>query len=351
MKGGVIPRAAALAGCGGLFLALTFARVAPADAQAAQPLSLHWVRGEGAQTCIDGASLARDVEARLGRAVFGPAADAGAWLEGSVRARASGGFEASLQWADPTGLRDGSRALQSDDDDCAEISGAVALVVSVMIDPNTPTVPPERPDPEPEPVAEPAPEPPVEPAPAPPLEERAPRPRLNALGAAAHLWLGSLPDPQLGLGALYARDLPGAVRLRVQALAFGSRSLQIGSQQVGGVVHLQTLALGVHACPALFRRGIGTLSACAGGSGGLLLRQSSGLEGASDSPLGLLQLDAGLRGTVEWRRLRVSLGASFSVAVLRQRLTIADRAAGRTVDLYTQGSFGADLDLSVAVPF
>lgn len=156
-------RNSALAG-----LALSLAPAAArADGSAEQTSSLSWVRLDGAESCIVASKLAADIEANLGRRVFVTTADADLVVEGAIGPQDDGGFKATLRVANRAGEMLGRRELASDDPDCRSLDEQLALVISVMIDPDAqlrPVPPPkviEPPPPEPRPTPEPpAPQPP-----------------------------------------------------------------------------------------------------------------------------------------------------------------------------------------------
>lgn len=119
---------------------------------------LVYVRGEGAETCPDEEALKQAVAARLGYDPFRPFAQPTLFAEVH---REKGRFAGSLKMVDAAGLEQGARKLDEAGDDCAEITGAMALSMSIAIDPRsalearpapaaTSTPPPAAPGPSPD---------------------------------------------------------------------------------------------------------------------------------------------------------------------------------------------------------
>lgn len=104
-----------------------------AQSSAEQPTArLSVVRAEGADSCADGAAIAREVQARLGR--------------DAVVSRSPRSIEVSLhrepsRWRASLSLRESDtaapvrRELSSTEPTCAELDAAVALAVALVIDP------------------------------------------------------------------------------------------------------------------------------------------------------------------------------------------------------------------------
>lgn len=200
----------------GLALVLAVATMASAQAEQRQTATLAYTRAPGAEACPDEQELRDAVSGRLGYVPF----QAEAERRIDVRFGKSGTkLIATLRVARPDAPPK-TRTLESEAGDCIELAQAVALALSVAIDPLGATRPAE-PDPEPapetrepEPVPAPAPtaEPPAptarpaEPRPSPPIaRDRGPtepedlRLSLAAIGRTA--W-GELPklSPGVGLG-------------------------------------------------------------------------------------------------------------------------------------------------------
>jgi hypothetical protein len=143
-------------------LVTVFSARARADAGAHEPVRLVWIRGPGADRCVDEATLADRVSARLGRPSFSD--DAPRRIEGLVQ-REGDRWVAHLYARDADGKVTGARDLNHEGDDCAGLDAAVTLAVALVIDPDAALRTPAGP-------VTPAPAPP----PPPPVPPNFPRP-------------------------------------------------------------------------------------------------------------------------------------------------------------------------------
>src|SRR5262249_46842846 len=76
-------------------------------------VAIDWRRGPGAEGCLDGPTLEREVEGRLERRVFGNAMEADVFLHGQVERREAD-FVARLSMVAANGKVLGERELRSD---------------------------------------------------------------------------------------------------------------------------------------------------------------------------------------------------------------------------------------------
>jgi hypothetical protein len=93
---------------------------------------LTYVREPGTEACADEEELRRAVAARLGYDPFF------AWAPVAVVAhvrRESGAYRAEVTLVDEQGVSRGKRTLSSEGDDCAPLVGALALGISLALDP------------------------------------------------------------------------------------------------------------------------------------------------------------------------------------------------------------------------
>jgi len=178
------------------------------SAASANPTArLVYVRGEGADSCPDEAEMRKAVAARLGYDPFRPFATTTLTAEIT---KDKSTFRGRVRLVDEAGVERGARDLESRAADCRDLTTAMALSMSIAIDPLSMTRPPPS---EAAVVAEPAertPEPPVPepPAPAPPPAKpeapapvpppASPPPRF-ALGVAGHVAVGIAPSAAAGV--------------------------------------------------------------------------------------------------------------------------------------------------------
>jgi hypothetical protein len=131
------------------------------DAAASPTSRLVYVRGAGAESCPDEPEMRRAVATRLGYDPFRPLAST--TLTAEVR-RENGVFRGRVKLVDDAGVERGARDLESRAADCRDLTTAMALSMSIAIDPlslmrPTPAAPPEVVDPPLSPVPVPVPVP------------------------------------------------------------------------------------------------------------------------------------------------------------------------------------------------
>lgn len=121
-------------------LTLVLATLASSHGALASPrrgARLVWARGAGAEGCVGVAGLTEDVKARLGYDAFVLPAELE--IEGTAQ-RTARGFRADLTFRRADGSPIGKRELESRDKDCRSIGEAVAVAITVAIDPDSPAV-------------------------------------------------------------------------------------------------------------------------------------------------------------------------------------------------------------------
>lgn len=121
------------------FGALLSARTVYADQG---PVELAWAREDSAARCPDGEALRAEVRERLQRDVF--AEGAPNVIEGVAR-REGTTWTAQLVVRDRVGSSLGRRELSRTGDDCGALADAVALAVTLAIDPEYVSAPTQRP--------------------------------------------------------------------------------------------------------------------------------------------------------------------------------------------------------------
>jgi len=245
------------------FSALAISLVAsPAFAQApptASPVySLAWVRGEGAETCPSARALSAEVERRVGRPVFEPAAERTFEVEVT---RFGEKYRSDVFVRGPHGEILGRRTLKSDEPGCAALVNATALALALVIDPEAASRPPLprsaaafEPPPPPPPVASPPPSvPSPPPASPPPRPAAAPVPPPASRGIAelslrGSLQLGLVPASAPGVGLAFSARPSGRWGFSVQAdyspsrnASRGAGSLDVGLTRGGALVTFEVL--------------------------------------------------------------------------------------------------------------
>jgi hypothetical protein len=94
---------------------------------------LAWARGKGAESCVGTDGLTEDVKARLGWDPFVLPSEI--HIEG-VALRAPAGFVAQLAFRNADGKDIGQRRLEGRNSDCRSLGEAVAVAITVAVDPD-----------------------------------------------------------------------------------------------------------------------------------------------------------------------------------------------------------------------
>jgi hypothetical protein len=258
------------------------AQEAPDDPEEdeARTSSLSWVRLEGAESCISAAALASAVEERLHRKVFVSASEADLNVEGTVSPVGEGGFAVTLRLTRRDGEVLGRRDLDTASNECSELDGKIALVVSVMIDPHAALRPAPEPPPPPEP-----PKPTIVerekivlvPAPAPkPEPEREPEPAgpRFEIGAAFMGSLGVQPIAGYGFAPALIVEFPGVLALLAEAGFSGPTPVSDGL----GAATVAFMHGGLAVCPLLAHPSRLHVLGCAGWLVGGALVEGEGFD-------------------------------------------------------------------------
>jgi hypothetical protein len=324
--------------------------VAPSTARAsAATSSLAWVRLDGAESCIAATALARAVEDRLGRRVFVSASRADLTVEGFIGPLAPSGFRASIRVTDHEGTLIGSREVETRSTSCSAIDGKLALIVSLLIDPDAREATPARPAYSEEPAA--APPPPVDVVP-PPAPARAAAPQLPwafDITAGAAFISGFQPGVAVGAAASVVVVPPGFVPFHASALFTWPKASEVAP---GAGVETSTSMLELAVCPLTAGRGRVSGAACVGGIVGVTRGRGVGLEGARAAV-------AAVGGPSASARLAVVVvgplvaATSLGVQVPLAQAEIAYRTAGgENVAFRTSDVAGrADVTVGVRLPW
>jgi hypothetical protein len=124
----------------GLVVALAATRARAVEPESAPPTyALSWVRAEGAEDCPNGRVLVAEIERRVARHVFDPAAERAFEVEVT---RFGQTYRSDVFVRDATGGVLGHRSLQSDEPSCSALVSATALAIALVIDPEAAARPP-----------------------------------------------------------------------------------------------------------------------------------------------------------------------------------------------------------------
>lgn len=329
-----------------LLVALAALAAAPAPSADAR-WGLRWV---SPKDCVQPAGLARAVEGRLGRSVFGP--DAEFTVDGVLEPDEAPRWRARLALVDARGTVLGTREVTSDGKACADIDDALSLVVAVMIDPRAALgpLPEAQPTPPPAPPVEP---PPVPPPPSLPTVSYVPPPPPPSREDARFEWLfagaGSLGlglSPTVG-GQLLWLAKPERAPAWEWWMTLWPRSELNLDGGAGAVLAWQS---GLAVCPVVAGGDRLLFTACAGLAATLMSAHAQGYQQWSTTFLG--RPDAVLRA-----RLRVGLGGfALALAVvggagpLRPRMRLL-LPSGASEDVPVGGYAWGGLELSIGALF
>jgi hypothetical protein len=290
----------------------------------------------GAESCA-ASGLPRAVEDRLGRKVFdSPAA---ADLRIGARVERSGEpaiWRATISLLDRGGLLVGSRELQSEASDCADLHDSLVLAVALMIDLEAP----ESPHPSSPPSAQPD----VEPhrsSPAPAAASWRVDVELSAVAAS-----GLLPTMPFG----------GAVRARVafddfwsaEAYSLGFLPATAAADR-GASADFSLVLGGLAGCRLAFRSGGGNrFDLCTGFEAGAIGVQGHGFDASSPHTSGVI--DAVVQGSLLaplGSRVALRLGAALDIPLVRTRFQYTD--AGTKQELYQRPPVAETGELGLVV--
>ncbi len=315
-------------GCGALLL-----HSLPVRAADPTPTSyaLSWVRAEGAEECPTARALASEVERRLGRVVFDPAAARSFEVEVT---RLGGKFQSDVFVRDESGRAIGHRTLRSDEPGCAALFSATALAIALVIDPEAasrepgasavasfeaPPGPPPTPAPAP-----PAPAaivtPPAPPAPPPPAPVAATPTTLSLRG---QLSAGLLPAASPGVGLAFTARPGERFGFAVAAAYAAPQNVQqgLGDFEIGLTRASFALTFDVAHSPSFrFVVGLGpTLGALH-----VAVREPAPVTDPGDFLFAAAELGLDLQVTVS-KAVFLELGGSGLVPLKRQTFSIRDQ--------------------------
>jgi hypothetical protein len=276
------------------------------------------LRWQAPKECIQPADLARAVEDKLGRQVFGPSPEF--TVDGVMRAGTSPKWRAQFTLVDASGAVQGTREVTSEQASCTAMDSSLALIVAVMIDPRVAlggAVVPETSTP---PMPEPAPPPAVEPKPEPrPPPKEIPRAEIGedlqrplAHGSRGEVLFGTSGSLGLGVSAALAAQITVHVRWGQSAAVEWWAGLipRNETYREGGLAAVHTLQTALTLCPVRAEGGPVLFVLCGGVAGTLMLTYT---EGYKQGTAGFLaRPDAVARA-----RLRLGLGTfALSLGVM-----------------------------------
>lgn len=334
------------------------AHAVPALADERPTYALNWSRGQGARECATGAMLAKQVEAKLGRAVFVSPSSAELSIEGRID-RTEPGWSANIAVYDRDGNAHGQRDLSSAEKDCRALDRAITLMLALTVDPRAaihddeasePPAPPVAASPTPPaaPPSNPGPSPPIEndhsASPAPPTGDR---PRAH-VEAGSRLAFGLLPTTAVP-GFVAAATLPLGRQLgaRVGATAWPPSRASAG--EAGAFFSLFTATFAV--CQRNETTNAQILF-CTGLEPGLLAEAGYGFTARTRAEVTpVLMLTTGARGAIRLTGpLWAQIGGDVVVPLVRNQFYYL-QSSGNESDVFLMPIVGGTLDASLLLTF
>ncbi len=331
--------------------ALSSGRVASADPQGgtsserALATSLSWVRLPGAEGCIDSRTLAEGVERRLGRVTLVPPSRADRAIEGRVEPGKQGAkWRVTLAVVGESGAVLGTREIEEAAADCRAMDDTLALVIALMIDPDSAlaAVPPSSALIPPPAVAAPPPPPPPPRPPSPPP----PRRFQLAMRGGPTFSLGLLPSVGAGVALRVTVVPPVLFPFEVGGVLWAEQRVTSPGGTFGADVWM---AFGtVAACPLHGELRGFFWASCAGVEVGAAHVGGFGFEvtRAEDVVLANVSVGAQLRRNIVGPVFG-ALGLGLSVPFLR--LDLYYQAGGQLREAFTAPPLAGTMDLALGV--
>jgi hypothetical protein len=310
--------------------------------------SLSWTRQGGADGCIGTHDLAQRVEAILHRGAIVSAAAADLSIEGHAETKSPKGYRAVIVVADGRGERLGKRELVTDDADCRALDEPVSLAIALMIDPDALTrPPPDHVDPPPPP----PPDPKIivkEKTVYVPVEKPAPDKPSKPYRFEGYLGgvtgLGATP---IGGGAIAGAMLDppwfGAFEATLSLIestkSFPSSESRMQFWRLEGSAYF---------CPLAGNLGLFQGSLGAGGQAGFVASSSNGPDAQKERVDPLVNVAIRGRAGLWIHPITITLGATFSVPILRATYSYTSALDGSRV-LFEAAPVGGTFDLSIGV--
>ncbi|MFO0651248.1 MAG: hypothetical protein U0326_33800 [Polyangiales bacterium] len=292
---------------------------------------LDLVRGDGAETCIDGAALQRELTRRLGETAFDGEV---AQVIEVLLSREERRWTARLRQRDGRGALIVTRDLSSEAPTCGPLGDALALSLAILIDPEAPPAPPPTPE-----IVSVCP-----PLPPPRRMPRAPRHSTVQLTAEGALVWGVVPNVAPGVGLRTELALSRRWRVAVGVTAIPTVRVDVSSARFA----FGWTAASAGACVALATSDALRFDACAAVRVGAL---HVSVDGAPAQNTGdRLWASADLEPRVRVRVLGplvVTAGASVGVALTRASFGVvgARETVFEVSPVTVAGSLGAGVEL------
>jgi hypothetical protein len=273
---------------------------------------LTYTRGPGAETCPDEALLRGEVASRVGQIPFTEPADHLLVVE--IHPLPAGGFEARIVLKKADGSALGSRTIATNSSDCRELLGALALGLTVIIDPFGAIAAAKAEEDKRRPVVhEPPAEPEIEAEPPPPLPRILPGLTVEVLGN-----VGLAPTPMAG-GRFGAELSRGHASLGVEAQIDPPAAISAG----GGQAQSMPVLFGVAPCAH-----VAWFAACALSQVGAMFNQGVGLSNARSTTTPFVDVGARAQADIHITS-GLFLRPTFEVAVplVRTQISVGAQAA------------------------
>jgi len=302
-------------------------------ASAEGTVRLDIVRGDGADTCADGARVQREVIRRLGQDPF--AHDPERFIE-AVLSRGDREWSARVRIRDAAGALLGVRSLTSDAPTCEALTEALALSLALVIDPAAATPPP------PPPPAPPAPPPAVAAAACPPrAPQHAARRGVVVVGLRAVGSWGVVPEASPGAALRAEVSLSRRWRARIEGRWLSEAST---GPNAGWRIGVTSAHAGLCVAPALGRSL--SFDVCAGLGVGAMRVSVDGAASmhTGDHPWAVVEAGPRLRWR-PWSWIELDVDASAGAALVRRGFGVVGEAAPR----FDPGVLSVNLGLGVAV--
>lgn len=289
------------------------------------------LRWQAPAECISPADLARAVEDKLGRAVFGPSPEF--TVDGALRAGAAPKWRAQFTLVDATGAVQGTREVSSDAAACSELNASLALIVAVMIDPRVALGSPPVVEPSAPPMPEPPPPAPTEPAPtepAPPprelprAEAGADAPRALVHGSRGEVVFGGSGTLGLGLSAAMGAQITVHVRWGQSAAVEWWVGLMPRNElsRDGGLAAVHALQTALTLCPLRAEGGPVMFTLCGGVAGTWMLTYTEGYKQGYTAFLARPDAVARARVRLGFGAFALSLGAMGAIGPVRPAMFV-----------------------------